>query len=331
MPNAKLLPSGHYRVRVYSHTENGVRKYESFTAPTKKEAEQKARQFSEKKDRGNKSDITVINAIKGYIAVKEKVLSPSTIKGYNAILHNYESIKDIRLSRLDNLTIQGFINELAGKSSPKYVRNVYALFTSSVRLYDQDLVFRITLPQKAKRIKKAPSDDDVKMLYDKASGTLKKGIFFGMLGLRRGEICALLYSDIEGNILHVNKDMVKGMDGWVVKDIPKTSESERMIELPDNFRDIIGYGDDRIVKCCPNYLTTYFHRLGLKNDIEICFHDLRHYFASIAHAMGIPDKYIMTMGGWKSDNVLKNVYKNSIEDIEKKYRSEYADKISHLI
>ena len=45
------------------------------------------------------------------------------------------------------------------------------------------------------------------------------------------------------------------------------------------------------------------------------FHDLRHYAASIMHAIGVPDQYILQRGGWSSDNVMKTVYRNAI-DIE---------------
>ena len=48
----------------------------------------------------------------------------------------------------------------------------------------------------------------------------------------------------------------------------------------------------------------------------ILFHDLRHYCASIQHAMGIPDAYIMQRGGWGSDAVLKNVYRHALSDKE---------------
>ena len=44
------------------------------------------------------------------------------------------------------------------------------------------------------------------------------------------------------------------------------------------------------------------------------FHDLRHYSASIMHAIGVPDVYIMERGGWKSDHVMKRIYRNSIDD-----------------
>lgn len=54
------------------------------------------------------------------------------------------------------------------------------------------------------------------------------------------------------------------------------------------------------------------------------FHDLRHYSASIMHALGIPDQYIMARGGWKTDRVLKSVYRNVIEDEQKKF----SDKVN---
>lgn len=43
------------------------------------------------------------------------------------------------------------------------------------------------------------------------------------------------------------------------------------------------------------------------------FHDLRHYAASIMHAIGIPDQYILQRGGWSSDSVMKTVYRNTID------------------
>ena len=61
MAKAKKLPSGKWRCLVYSHTESiqnnedgtvkKVRKYESFTADTKKEAEYLAAEYVLKKNR----------------------------------------------------------------------------------------------------------------------------------------------------------------------------------------------------------------------------------------------------------------------------------------
>lgn len=54
-------------------------------------------------------------------------------------------------------------------------------------------------------------------------------------------------------------------------------------------------------------------------------HDLRHYSASILHAIGIPDQYIMARGGWKTDHVMKRVYRDTITDVEKEMNNKIND------
>lgn len=53
--------------------------------------------------------------------------------------------------------------------------------------------------------------------------------------------------------------------------------------------------------------------------ILVRFHDLRHYAASIMHALNVPDQHIMQRGGWSSDKTLKQVYRGTINDFEQKY------------
>ena len=67
MATAKKLPSGSWRVQVYSHSKDGKKIRESFTAPTKAEAEMKAAKFSVNRKRRAKHDLTVGEALDGYI------------------------------------------------------------------------------------------------------------------------------------------------------------------------------------------------------------------------------------------------------------------------
>ena len=61
-----------------------------------------------------------------------------------------------------------------------------------------------------------------------------------------------------------------------------------------------------------------FQRVLNNNNIpHFRFHDLRHYSASVQHALGIPDAYIMQRGGWSSDTVLKSVYRHAMNDRQK--------------
>ena len=87
MAKAKKLPSGSWRCRAYSHKDaDGKQHYESFTAPTKAEAEMMAAEYSAGKKRRVRADLTVHEAIDGYIRAKEPVLSPSTIRGYDRMM-----------------------------------------------------------------------------------------------------------------------------------------------------------------------------------------------------------------------------------------------------
>ena len=69
---------------------------------------------------------------------------------------------------------------------------------------------------------------------------------------------------------------------------------------------------------CPyseSAIYNYFSRLCEREGIRhYRFHDLRHYSASMMHAAGIPDQYIMQRGGWSTDSVMKRVYINAMDD-----------------
>ena len=50
----------------------------------------------------------------------------------------------------------------------------------------------------------------------------------------------------------------------------------------------------------------------------------------MAHSLGIPDSYVMKSGGWKSDHVLKAVYRHAMRDKEEdmmKFASNYIDEV----
>ena len=318
MATPKKLPSGNWRIRVYSHTENNKRVYVSFTAPTKAEANKMAAQFACNRKDFQKGDITILQAMNRYIEIKENVLSPSTLNEYKRGIKNYESISNIRISQVDNDTLQSFVNEIAATHSPKSVRNIYSFLMSSIRMYS-DKTYRVTLPQKEVIERNIPTDKDIQNLIDNASPKLKIAIILASEGtLRRGEICGLKYKDVlyDFNAVYVHSDVVKGTNGWEYKEMPKNDTSVRRVVLPKEVIDLIGTGDDEefIYPYKPNVLTQQFIKLRDKLGLKCRFHDLRHYAASILHAIGIPDQYIMERGGWSSDATLKSIYRNSLDD-----------------
>lgn len=319
MATAKKLPSGSWRVQVFTHTDADGRKHKkSFTAPTKREAEILAAQYRSQCTNVNEDRKTVRQAIDGYIKAKEGVLSPSTIRGYVRMIRRYDPIGRMKLSKFNNEQAQLFISDLSVRLSPKTVHNIWGLLISAVSMYCPDKRIKVTLPKIQKRNAVSPSDDDVQKVFRAASRKMKVCIALAAFGsLRRGEVAALKYGDIDGNVVHVHADYVKDVRGeWIYK-TTKTPDSVRaVVVLPDEIIDLIGTGkrDDFIVSWTPDSITKRFIDLKKSVGVEgIRFHDLRMYFASIGVVLGIPDNYIADFGGWRhGSRVMKSVYQNKI-------------------
>lgn len=335
MATARKLPSGQWRTLIYSHTENGKRIYKSFTAKTKNESERLATQY--KALYIINADATVIDAINQYIQVKSNILSPSTQRLYQKMAEQYYGkIEKIKISKLRAPTVQAWINQLSETLSPKTVRNIYGLFTAAVRMQNKSINLDITLPAPRKPHLHTPTDAEVSRLIQLAAQD--KNLYIAILlaafgSLRRSEICALTYKDIHGDYIDINKAMVIDTHGNYVIKPPKTFSSYRQVKLPQFVLDALDGKTGQIITITPHQLTNRFSKLINHNfNIHFRFHDLRHYQASILHALGIPDKYIMERGGWKTSTTLKNIYQHTLADQSQYYTDialEHFEKVQH--
>lgn len=337
MATAKKLPSGRWNVRVYTHTTpEGKKHYESFTGFTKQEAEMMAAKFAKDNDKKRSADTNVKQALDEYMEKHDNVFSPSTLYGYELAYKRLEPIYNLRIRKIKSADIQAFISELIDKEyAPKTIKNTYSLLTSALAFAGIDTDFRVTLPSTAKRAPVSPENVQIEILFDNATPMLKKAILLGCLSLRRGEISALKYKDLNGNILSVHADMVWGKDKqWHYKPIPKTSASIRTVYLPDVLVQMLGTGapDDYILDVKPNAIGNGFLRLKKKMKVDIRFHDLRHYFASIAKVLNVPDNYTATLGGWQNGSkVLKEIYQNNIVSMNEIYAAKINNHIEKMV
>lgn len=111
MVTAKKLPSGSWRIRVFSHYETTQERkkkpvYESFTCKDpsragKRECERMASEWASSRRVRQVSETTVQEAVRKYIDLKENVLSPATIRSYETCLKS--RMDDIRLYMLGGL------------------------------------------------------------------------------------------------------------------------------------------------------------------------------------------------------------------------------------
>lgn len=319
MAKAKKLPSGNWRAQVYDYTDSsGKRHYESFTAETRKMAEFLAAQFALDKKERCRSKKTFGQAFDSYIDAREPVLSPRTIRNYRYIRQNeIQSIMEISVGDITQEIIQKIINEDSAKHSPKTVRDHHGLISAVLKQERPEFALSTILPKQVKPDLYIPSDNDVKKLISLSQNSeLELPILLAAFGpMRRGEICALQSDCIDGNIVHVMRNMVLDQNGsWIIKS-PKTYSSDRYIEFPDIVAEKMRGITGRVTTLNPDALSCRFRRLVKRSGIRhFRFHDLRHYSASIQHTLGVPDAYIMARGGWQTDGVLKSVYRHAMDD-----------------
>lgn len=335
---AQKTPSGKWKVRIYDYVDqDGKQHMRSFTADTKTKAEYLAAEYQNKRDRFQNMDLTVKDALDGYITIQERELSPSTIRVYRYLQERYyEKIARKKIRSLTTPILQQFVYDLALEVSPKSVSNIYGLLSASLRHYAPDLSFKVKLPKKKKKAAVSPSDDDVRRLFDISSESIRKCIALAAFGsLRRGEICSLTFGDLNGQWLHVHSDMVQGPDRkWVIKDTPKTSDSIRDVMLPQAVVDLLGTGKptDRIIEILPSTITKEFTKFRDRAGINIRFHDLRHYYVSIGAAIGIPDIYLADFGGWSaSSKIMKDVYQNKIVPLSEHFAQKLTDHFGEVL
>ena len=320
MATAKKLPSGSWRVQVFSHYEivdgKKKRRYQSFTSKDKSrdgkwEAERMASEWIHKRQERRRG-VTILDAVNSYIESREGVVSPSTVRAYTSYKKNH--LKDIglmELNRIDKVRMQLWVSELSLEHKPKTVKEIVNLVTSAYHEATGNTLL-LTLPKRHPKEQHTPTDKEIKALLDSVSEDLRICILLSAFcSLRRGEICALQDTDFHDGMVTVSKTMVRDVTGdWIIKE-PKTPGSVRQVPVPDKLMAMIQGRKGKIVPFVPDQLTKKFRRAVHE---KYRFHDLRHYYASTAHYLGIPDAYIMANGGWKTDSVMKRVYREALPD-----------------
>lgn len=250
-----------------------------------------------------------------YIQNKKGVVSPATIRTYTIKLDQLsDSFKNENIYEIDSNKVQSEISLFAEDHAPKTTKTLYGFIASVLGAYRPSLKLRVTLPQNISRNEYEPTKEDIQRLLKHAENTPYSIPFqLGILGCRRGEICAASIEDLDGNNLWIHRSKVYN-GKWIVKESPKTDASNRIVPLPESLADQIRK-QGSIYDNHPNALNKAIHRFQKQLGIpEFKFHALRSYFASYAHSLGIPDADIMSIGGWETDHIMKKVYRKSMEE-----------------
>lgn len=344
MAKAKKLPSGNWRVKAYIGVgEDGKKKYKSFTAPTKKEAEYMASEYlMDIKYKSTADKILFKDAMLNMIELKKPVISPSTYRQYMQYYnHSYfDSIKNTPVTALTDKQVQKMINSWVDEElSPKTIQNLHSIFLSTVKTVDKRIVFDTKLPQKYKSDIYIPTDEEVSQLVKASIDTpLELPILLAaFMGLRRSEIVALKWDDIDfqNKKMTIDEATVLNIENEPTTKKPKSVSGQRTIDIPASVLDALNRHrtDDNIQVVPLTGASIYkrFKRLQKKlgmNDFR--FHDLRHYNASVMLALGIPDKYAMERIGHASNAILRNVYQHTMKKKQSEFSSQIDDFFSQI-
>lgn len=305
------LPSGSYRIREMDHG-----KRYSLTVK-KKPSDRIARQLIDEqiaKDAPAATSMSFRIAALKYIDVKDHVLSPSTIRGYNSIVRNIpEDFLAMNIREIRSYEVQKLVNDYAKDHSAKSTANLHGFVSAVLAMFCPEVHIRTTLPQKPRKKAYTPSYEDVKTLLAYSKGTeFYVAIYLAALSLRKSEILALTLDDLNGDELTINKALVKADKGFVLKPTPKTDASNRVIVIPHELAEYIrdqGYIYRRYPDQIDKYLRRHLPKLGIP---FFSLHKMRHFFASYSHELGYSDAMIQSIGGWSTDTVMKRVYRHAL-------------------
>lgn len=172
-------------------------------------------------------------------------------------------------------------------------------------------------------------------------------------GLRRSELCALRWSDIDfdAGTIHVRRAAVN-LGGKVIVKAPKTKRSQRTDHLPEFVLVVLrrhwaaqaerhlelglgNRGPDGVVfdrrdgrSWDPNELSRQFSRLIRRTKLpQIRFHDLRHGYATLAFAAGVPLRVVSESLGHSAIGVTDAIYVH----LRGEAKSEKADRLDSYL
>lgn len=331
---------------------NRVRKYRTFD--TKRDATRAFNEHKVKMDKGTQimpSEYTFAQWLDyWYKDIILPQIEETTAYGYHGMIENYlkPQLGEIRLQKLTARDIQQYYTWLMDekKLSPNTVIKHHNLLTNTLSAAErQEYITKnpmraVSPPKKRQREAKFYTPEQLGTLLDKAVGTrLELPVFIcAYLGLRRGELCGLRWSDVDLEHQTITIENTRTQAGKKeIEKGTKTVSSTRTLYLPDTLCDMLkaakenqqacraeyknAYDDNDYVVVMedgrpfrPNYLSELFGKFLADNDLpKIVLHELRHTFASLSNQAGIPAYNIGKALGHSTPATTQKIYTHLLD------------------
>ena len=329
-----------------------VRKYRTFD--TKRDATHAFNEHKVKMDKGTQvlpSEYTFAQWLDyWYKDIILPQIEETTAYGYRGMIENYlkPQLGEIRLQKLTARDIQQYYTWLMDekKLSPNTVIKHHNLLTNTLNAAErQEYITKnpmraVSPPKKRQREAKFYTPEQLGILLDKAVGTrLELPVFIcAYLGLRRGELCGLRWSDVDLEHKTITIENTRTQAGKKeIEKGTKTASSTRTLYLPDTLCDMLkaakenqqacraeyknAYDDNDYVVVMedgrpfrPNYLSELFGKFLADNGLpKIVLHELRHTFASLSNQACIPAYNIGKALGHSTPATTQKIYTHLLD------------------
>lgn len=279
-------------------------------------------------------------------------IEETTRVGYKTKIKNYikPAIGNIQLKSLRAEHIQRMVNDMSSNGlSPKNIRdtfnNVNAAMKRAVktRLIPYNPCEGVTLPKRKKYKATIYPPKMIQKVLDTAKGTdmYLPILLFAMVGLRRGELLALTWENIDfkNNVLKVRKNMVNGESGYIIK-APKSEAGIRDIHLGEDvmsvlkearlqyMNDAFSYGTgfqnhgflihkEDGSPLHPDSMTRKWARFLERHKLpKIRLHDLRHSNATTLIQAGVSPRVVQQRLGHSDVSITLNTYTHVLPEMD---------------
>ena len=264
---------------------------------------------------------TLRAAIDQYIAERQNILSPATLRGYRIVQKNrFQDIMDLRIDQIDRSVAQRAVNAATHEYSAKTVCNSWRFLSSVLADLGGETV-DVRLPQIVPPDPKFLTTDQIAVFTRAIAGTdIEIPALLALCSLRQSELLGLEWEDVDLDhaVVRVRAAMVPGEDHKFIRKIEtKNPSSRRTVPIMPQLVDALRAVSDKtgsVVRLTHSWIYKRLSHICEENSLpHVGLHGLRHSFASLAYHLGIPDKIAMEVGGWADDATMKKIYTHVAE------------------